>query len=298
MIALFYSNRSIFKKSASSVLFDVLNITILLFLTVITLYPFLRVLAVSLSSPYALTGYPLSIIPRNFTIGSYLSLLKNESITVGFTNSIVITLIGTLLDTLITVMVAYPLSKKRLPHRNLFTMFFVATMFFSAGLIPSYLNIKSLGLLNTYPVLILPRLINTFNMLICRNFFMSISPEIEESASVDGANDISILFRLIIPISKPIIVTLLLWYGVARWNSYFDCLLYVTDSKKFLLSVVLRNIIMSGSNERAASDKSSIYNFELIRTSTIVLSTIPILVVYPFIQKYFVKGIMIGSLKG
>lgn len=298
MITLAYSDRSVFKKSVSSALFDAMNITILIVLSVITIYPFLRVLAVSFSGPYALTGYPLSIIPKNFTIASYLSIMKNTSVTVGFTNSIVITLIGTFLDTLITVMVAYPLSKKRLPNRNLYTMFFVATMFFSAGLIPSYLNIKSLGLLNTYPVLILPRLINTFNMLICRNFFMSISPEIEESASVDGANDIMILFKLILPISKPIIVTLLLWYGVARWNSYFDCLLYITDSKKFLLSVVLRNIIMSGSNERAANDKSSIYNFELIRTSTIVVSTIPILLVYPFIQKYFVKGIMIGSLKG
>ena len=297
-MGLIVMRKNVIKKPIGSVIFDVFNIIILSLLTIVTLYPFLRVLAVSLSSPYALTGYPLSIIPKNFTIASYLSILKNDSITEGFVNSVAITLIGTFLDTLITVMLAYPLSKKGLPHRSFFTAFFVATMFFSAGLIPTYLNIKSLGLLNTYPVLILPRLINTFNMLICRNFFMSISPEIEESASVDGANDLTILIKLIIPISKPIIVTLLLWYGVARWNSYFDCLLYITDSKKFLLAVVLRNIITTGSNERAAGDKSSIFNYELIRSSTIVLSTVPILLVYPFIQKYFVKGIMVGSLKG
>lgn len=286
------------KKPVGSVVFDTANTMFLIFLSVITIYPFLRVLAVSFSSPYALNGFPLSIIPKNFTINSYLSVMENDSVTIGFRNSIIITFIGTLLDTFITVLLAYPLSKKRLPHRNIITFFFVATMFFSAGLIPTYLNIKSLGLLDSYPVLILPRLVNTFNMLICRNFFMSISPEIEESASVDGANDIRILFKLIVPISKPIIVTLLLWYGVARWNSYFDCLLYITDSKKFLLSVVLRNIISSGSNERAPGDKTSIYNFELIRTSTIVISVIPVLLVYPFIQKYFVKGIMLGSLKG
>lgn len=279
-------------------IFDAFNVLVLSILAIVTLYPFLRVLAVSMSSPYALSAFPMSIIPRNFTMTSYLSVLHNVNVTRGFATSTVITVIGTAADVLLTAMLAYPLSKKRLPHRNFFTAIFVATMFFSAGLIPSYLNIKSLGLINNYLVFIVPRLISTFYLLICRNFFMSISPEIEESASVDGANDITILFKLILPISKPIFVTLLLWYGVARWNSYFDCVLYVTDSKKFLLSVVLRNIIMQGSNDRAPGDRTSIYAQELIRASTIVVSVVPILIVYPFLQKYFVKGIMIGSLKG
>lgn len=292
------SNKNFLKRSFGSWTFDAVNTAILIFMAVVTLYPFLRVLAISLSSTYALTGYPLSIIPRNFNLNAYITAFKDPSISTGFANSIAITVIGTALDTILTVMVAYPLSKKRLPHRNLLTMFFVATMFFSAGLIPTYLNIKSIGLINTYGALVFPRLISTFNMLICRNFFMSISPEIEESASVDGANDVSILYRLIIPISKPIIVTLILWYGVARWNSYFDCMLYVTDTKKFLLSVVLRNIILKGSLDRVASDRISANNFELARTSVIVISTIPILLVYPFLQKYFVQGIMVGSLKG
>jgi putative aldouronate transport system permease protein len=292
------TRRNRIRKSVGSRVFDAFNALALFMLAVVTLYPFLRILAVSLSSPYALNAYPTSIIPRNFTLTSYLSVLHNDNVTRGFLTSAVVTVVGTLSDVLLTAMLAYPLSKKRLPHRNFFTAIFVATMFFSAGLIPTYLNIKSLGLLNNYLVFILPRLISTFYLLICRNFFMSISPEIEESASVDGANDITILFRLIVPISKPILVTLLLWYGVARWNSYFDCVLYVTDSKKFLLSVVLRNIIMQGTNERAPGDKTSIYAQELIRASTIVVSVIPILLVYPFLQKYFVKGIMVGSLKG
>lgn len=292
------NSKSFLKRSFGSWTFDTINTVILIFLAIVTVYPFLRVLAVSLSSSFALTGYPLSIIPKNFTIASYIIAFKNPMIYTGFTNSIVITFIGTIFDTLLTVMLAYPLSKKRLPHRNMVTIFFVATMFFSAGLIPTYLNVKSLGLINTYGALIFPRMINTFNMLICRNFFMSISPEIEESASVDGANDITVLYKLIIPISKPIIVTLILWYGVARWNSYFDCLLYVSDSKKFLLSVVLRDIITKGTNERLSSDRISVNNFELAKTSVIIISTVPILLVYPFLQKYFVQGIMVGSLKG
>jgi putative aldouronate transport system permease protein len=298
VIELFNSKTRFLKRSVGSFTFDVFNAAILIILAILTLYPFLRVLAVSLSSPFALTGYPLTIIPRNFSLASYVTIFHNPSVTTGFKNSIWITLVGTFFDTFLTVMLAYPLSKKRLPHRTFFTMFFVATMFFNAGMIPTFLNIKDLGLINTYGALLFPRMINTFNMLICRNFFMSISPEIEESASVDGANDISILFKLIIPISKPIIITLILWYGVARWNSYFDCLLYVSDSKKYLLSVVLRDIITKGSNERVSADRTSAFNFELVRTSVIIVSTIPILLVYPFLQKYFVKGIMIGSLKG
>jgi putative aldouronate transport system permease protein len=290
--------KKLIRKSIGSYAFDIINVAVLSLLAIITVYPFLRVLAISLSSPYALNAYPLSIFPRNFTMESYLSVLHNQNITRSFITSTLVTVIGTISDVFLTAMLAYPLSKKRLPHRNFYTSIFVATMFFSAGLIPSYLNIKSLGLLNNYLVFILPRLISTFYMLICRNFFQSISPEIEESAAVDGANDIKILFKLILPICKPILVTLLLWYGVARWNSYFDCVLYVTDAKKFLFSVVLRNIIMQGTNERAPGDRTSIYATELLRASTIVVSVVPVLLIYPFLQKHFVKGIMIGSLKG
>jgi putative aldouronate transport system permease protein len=286
------------KRTKGDIIFDAVNIIILIFIGILTVYPFLRIIAVSLSSPYALTGYPMSIIPKNFTLMSYASILKDGKIMLAFKNSVLITVIGTLADVILTVMLAYPLSKKRLPFRNFFTMFCVFTMFFGAGLIPNYLLVKNLGLINNYLVLIIPRLINTYNMLICRNFFMSISPEIEESASIDGANDITILRKLIVPISKPIIVTLILWYGVSRWNSYFDCLIYITEPKKRVLSVVLREFITMGTNDRAKGDKDSVFNVDLVRSSTMVLSMIPILVVYPFLQKYFVKGIMVGSLKG
>jgi putative aldouronate transport system permease protein len=171
-------------------------------------------------------------------------------------------------------------------------------MFFDPGLIPTYLNVRSLGLIDRYLALIIPRLIRTYNMLICRNFFMSVPPEIEESAAVEGANDITILFRLIIPMSKPIIMTLILWYAVARWNSYFDCLIYMTDPDKFVLSVVLRQIINWGASEKLRGDRTGTFNVDLVRASTIIVTMVPIMLVYPFVQKHFVKGIMIGSLKG
>jgi putative aldouronate transport system permease protein len=285
-------------RSPGEIAFDTANAALLVVLSFTTLYPFLRILAVSLSAPYALTAFPLSIVPRGFTLASYASILQYRPILLGFRNSLFVTIVGTMADTALTAMLAYPLSKKRLPHRNLYTMFCVITMFFDPGLIPTYLNIRDLGLIDHYLALIVPRLIRTYNMLICRNFFMSISPEIEESAAVEGANDISILFRLIIPISKPIIMTLVLWYAVARWNSYFDCLIYMTNPDKFVLSVVLRDIINFGASEKLRGDRTGIFNVDLVRSSTIVVTMVPIMLVYPFVQKHFVQGIMVGSLKG
>lgn len=286
------------RRSAGEIVFDSANTVFMVLLAGITLYPFLRILAVSLSAPYSLTAFPLSIVPRGFTFASYVSILQYRPIIVGFRNSVAITALGTACDVVLTAMLAYPLSKKRLPHRSFFTMLFVATMFFDPGLIPTYLNVRGLGLIDRYLALIVPRLIRTYNMLICRNFFMSISPEIEESASVEGANDITILFRLILPISKPIIMTLVLWYAVARWNSYFDCLIYITTPDKYVLSVVLRDIINWGTSDRIRGDRTGTFNLDLVRASTIMITTIPIILVYPFVQRHFVAGIMVGSLKG
>jgi putative aldouronate transport system permease protein len=286
------------RRSPGEIVFDAANSVLLVVLAVMTLYPFLRILAVSLSSPYALTAFPLAVIPRGFTLASYVSILQYRPIITGFTNSVAVTVVGTVADVVLTTMLAYSLSKKRLPHRTFFTMLCVFTMFFDPGLIPTYLNIRSLGLIDRYLALIVPRMIRTYNMLICRNFFMSISPEIEESASVEGANDVTILFRLILPISKPIIMTLVLWYAVARWNSYFDCLIYMTTPDKYVVSVVLRDIINFGATDKLRGDRTGTFNVELVRASTIIITTIPIILVYPFVQRHFVAGIMVGSLKG
>jgi len=292
------AKRTKIRRSAGEIVFDSANVVVLVLLCATTLYPFLRILAVSLSSPYALTAFPLSVIPRGFSLASYASILRYRPILTGFRNSVAITVVGTLADVVMTTMLAYPLSKRRLPHRTFFTMLCVFTMFFDPGLIPTYLNIRSLGLIDRYLALIVPRLIRTYNMLICRNFFMSISPEIEESASVEGANDVAILFRLILPISKPILMTLVLWYAVARWNSYFDCLIYMTTPDKYVVSVVLRDIINWGATDKMQGDRTGTFNVELVRASTIVVTMVPIILVYPFVQRHFVAGIMVGSLKG
>jgi putative aldouronate transport system permease protein len=292
------TRRTKIRRSTGEIVFDSANAVILVLVCCTTLYPFLRILAVSLSAPYALTAFPLAVTPRGFTLDSFISILHYKPIINGFRNSVVITVVGTLADVAMTTMLAYPLSKKRLPHRTFFTMLCVFTMFFDPGLIPTYLNVRSLGLIDRYLALVVPRLIRTYNMLICRNFFMSISPEIEESASVEGANDVAILFRLILPISKPIIMTLVLWYAVARWNSYFDCMIYMTTPDKYVVSVVLRDIINWGATDKMPGDRTGTFNVELVRASTIVVTMVPIILVYPFVQRHFVAGIMVGSLKG
>jgi len=200
------------------------------------------------------------------------------------------------------VLTAYPLSKKHFPHRGFWTGFIVFTMFFSGGLIPTYMVVKGLGLLNTVWALILPGLVPAYNMIIVRNYFMSISPSLEESAKLDGANDFTILLRIILPVSMPIIATVTLWTIVGHWNSWFDSMIYSQNARKQVLQVVLRRIVLEGSNEvvnmNAGMDDMSSVSPDNIKAATIMVATFPILMVYPFIQKYFVKGIMVGSLKG
>ncbi|MDU5144849.1 MAG: carbohydrate ABC transporter permease [Paenibacillus dendritiformis] len=202
------------------------------------------------------------------------------------------------------MMCAYPLSKKYLPHRNLFTAFIVFTMFFSGGLIPNYLLIKELGLLDSRWSLILPGLIAAFTMIIVRNYFMSLPEEVEESARIDGANDMRILFSIVLPMSMPIIATISLWYAVAHWNAWFDSLLYISDPNKAVLGNVLRKIVIEGSSQFQQFDQGFNQNGQtavtpdIIKAATIMVATVPIICVYPFVQKYFVKGVIVGSLKG
>lgn len=284
------------KKGLLGIIFDSFNVLIMVVLACVTIYPFLRILAVSVSSPYALDAFPMSLIPRGFTLSSYLQAINYKPVQTGLANSIGITVVCTFLNVLLTMMAAYSLSKKRFPHQKIITFLIVFTMFFDPGLVPNYMNIKNMGMINTYAVLILPSLINTYFLIICRSFFWSISPEIEESAKVDGANDLIIFFKLIFPISTPIFVTLLLWYGVRRWNAYLDGMIYITDPNKYILSVVLRNMINQQAS--AKTHENVMTSLDIIRNNAIIISTIPIIMIYPFIQKYFVKGIMLGSVKG
>ncbi|MCU6708631.1 carbohydrate ABC transporter permease [Paenibacillus sp. J5C_2022] len=289
------------KSTAIEKGFDVLNYTVLIVLCLSTIYPFMFLLSLSLS-PGDVSLTQIRIIPSKVTFDNYMKVLTNDFIASGFANTMVRTLIGTALTVLVTIFTAYPLAKKQFPHRGFWTAFIVFTMFFSGGLIPSYFLVKSLGLMNSVWALVLPGLIHTFQMIIARNFFMSIPESLEESAKIDGANEIRILFQIVIPLSMPIVATLSLWTAVGHWNAWFDSMIYISDADKHVLQVVLRRIVLEGTQDmmdlNAMADEDLVANPETIKATTVMVATIPIIMVYPFVQKYFVKGMMIGSLKG
>lgn len=281
--------------------FDIINTLFMIAICITSVYPFLYLLSLSLSTGDApLTQ--INLIPPELTWANYEKVLSNEYIKSGFANTIIRTLLGTTLSLISTTFAAYALSKRYFPHRTFWTAFIVFTIFFSGGLIPSYLLVKNLGMINSVWALVLPGLISAFSLVIARNFFMALPESLEESARIDGANDIRILFSIIVPISMPIIATLTLWIAVQHWNSWFDSLIYMTDSHKHVLQVVMRRIVLQGTKDMMDvnnfEDRSLIVNPEMIKAATIMVTVLPILMFYPFLQKYFVKGVLVGSLKG
>src|SRR5690625_2994057 len=237
------------KRSIGEKIFDIFNYTLLLLFAITALYPFINMLSLSLSSSASASQHGLKLFPTEFSLQGYKAVFDNPIIWKGYLNTIIRTVCDTILNFLFNVMCAYPLSKRYLPNRNFYTLFIVFTMFFSGGLIPTYLLVKGIGLLDNPLVLILPGLINAFTMIIVRNYFMSLPVELEESAKIDGANDFRVLFSVILPISTPIIATISLWYAVAHWNAWFDALLYITTTDKMVLQTILRKIIIEGSEQ-------------------------------------------------
>ncbi|GAA3403394.1 carbohydrate ABC transporter permease [Paenibacillus hodogayensis] len=267
-------------------------------LCILMLYPFVHELAVSLSTPAEAIRQGIHIIPLEFSLAAYKEVFSSKTVWSGLGNSLFRTVVGTALMLFMMTIGAYPLSKKNLPHRNVYTMFIVITMFFSGGLIPTYLLIKSLHLIDSRWALIIPGLINTFSMMIMRNFFMGVPDELEESAKIDGANDIRILFTIVVPLSMPIMATVGLWSAVYHWNGWFDALIYIQDSSKQVLQIYLRKLVVSNEDTALQAMMSGTVTSESIKAAVIMFVTMPILVIYPFLQKYFVKGALIGSLKG
>lgn len=281
-------------------------IYLVLFLFALTIVlAFWHLLNLSLSPSYIATKGGLLLYPKDLTWDNYAKVIGNRYIWVGYKNTLIRTIVGTTLQLFFTAMGAYCLSKKFFPHRTFWTFLIVFTMFFSGGLIPSYLLVKNLGLLNTYGAMILPGFISAYNLVIMRNYFQSLPEEIEESCLIDGAGRFRIFVQIILPLSKPILATVALWLAVGHWNAWYDVLLYVSDDSMFTLQVILRRIIITGSKEMLdtdiasrASEADSMVSSEGLKAACIFVTTLPILCVYPFIQRYFVKGIMIGSLKG
>lgn len=291
------SNR--IKAPLPELIFEFFLIFIMLLFCITTIYPFFYLISLSLTPPDISTSKLMFFTPR-IDFSNYISVFSSDNLFLGFANTLERVILGTAIQLTATVCCAYALSKRYFPNRNFWTGLIVFTMYFSGGLIPVYLLIKNLNLFNNVFVYILPALIPTFTMFIVRNFFMAIPESLEESARIDGANDIRILFQIILPVSMPIIATVILWQMVGHWNAWFDCLIYVPDSKKAVLMLILRRVLLEGREDlgNMATDAKMAVKPECVKAAVTMVVIFPILCVYPFLQKYFVKGIMVGSLKG
>ena len=278
---------------------DIFIVAFFTVLSVTILYPFLFVLARSLSSGDA-TLSKMTIIPQGMTLANYSTMLQYRYIGTGFRNSVARVLLGGALNLGVCILAAYPLSKRDLPHRTLIMGFIVFTMFFSGGLIPLYLLVSKLGLRNSIWALVLPTLVPTFSLIIMRNFFMTIPESLEESAKMDGAGDFTILVRLIVPVSKPVIATVVLWSMVDHWNAWFDSMIFMSKAENHVLQMIMRRMVnqMRILEDLGGMNVDEMVLPETLKAATIMISTVPILMIYPFLQKYFAKGILVGSLKG
>ncbi|EGG37692.1 carbohydrate ABC transporter permease [Paenibacillus sp. HGF5] len=283
-------------------IFNVVNYTFLILLVIATLYPLLYVLFASFSdSSQLLANKGLLWKPIGFSLDAYKSVLANPGIGIGFRNTLFIVVFGVIVNLFMTALGAYVLSRKNVMWNKVFMFFIVFTMFFGGGLIPLYLIVKGVGLLDSLWSTILPFAISTFNLIIMRTSFMGIPDSLEESAKIDGANHFTILFRIIIPLSMPVIAVMILYYAVDKWNGWFYASVFIKSRELFPLQLVLREILIANSTESMSAGASAGDRFQIgetIKYATIMVATIPILCIYPFLQRYFVKGVMVGSLKG
>ena len=264
------------------------------------LIPLLHIISGSFSDPISLLKGEVGLLPKGFTTSMYETVFKDKEIWQGYWNTIVYTVVGTLISVTLTAFGAYPLSRKDFYGRNVYMGLFVFTMFFTGGMIPTYLLVKQLKMLNTMWALVLPSAVSTYNLIIMRTFFQtSIPGELAESASLDGCSDLGVFFRIVIPLSAPIFAVMVLFYGVAKWNSWFPALLYISDRSLYPLQMVLREVLIQSdvSNMAGATGDVEIIG-DGLKYATMVVATLPIMCLYPFLQKYFVKGVMIGAVKG
>ncbi|TXK83810.1 carbohydrate ABC transporter permease [Paenibacillus sp. N3.4] len=291
-------------ESRSDQIFNIFNYTVLILFTITVLYPLIYVLSASFSSPTAVMSGKVWLWPVDTTFQGYEAVFKHKQVWTGFANSMYYAVVGTVFNVIMTLIAAYPLSRKDFYIRNAVMALFVFTMMFGGGLIPNYLLVKSLGLLDTRWALIIPGLMSVMSVIIARTYFQTTIPdELLEAAHLDGCSDYRFLVKIVAPLSGPIIAVLSLFYAVGHWNTYFNALLYLKSPNLFPLQIILRDILVQNTfNEDILTDVVGAAQREgmreLLKYSLIVISTIPVLIVYPFVQRHFVKGMMIGSLKG
>ncbi|WP_171686517.1 carbohydrate ABC transporter permease [Paenibacillus planticolens] len=289
------------KASFSERCFDYINTVLMVLLMVLTVYPLIYVLFASVSDAGSLMGHKgILWRPIGFSLDAYTNVFRNPMILKGYGNTLFVVLAGLALNITLTSFGAYALSRKSLQYRKPLMLFIIFTMFFSGGLIPLYLTVKGVGMVNSLWALIIPQAINTFNLILMKTAFEAIPDALEESAKMDGANDFVILFRIVLPLSMPVIAVMLLYYGVSHWNSWFQAMIFLQERSLYPLQLVLREILLQGeANANAGvSDGDAAMLAATLKYATIIVATVPILFVYPFLQKYFVKGALIGAIKG
>ncbi|MBW4083715.1 carbohydrate ABC transporter permease [Paenibacillus sp. S150] len=298
------------KESRGDKLFLISTYIYLCLALVAVLYPLIYILSASISSPQAVNSGAMWLFPKDVTLDGYKLVFENPKIWNGYLNTIIYTVAGTLLNLAVTLPASYALSRSDFVGRQLFMVFILFTMFFSGGLVPTYLLVKNLGLINSMGALILPVAASVWNIVVARTFFQTTIPkELQEAAHIDGCTNLKLFIRIILPLSAPIVAVMALFYGVGHWNSYFPSLIYLNDEAKYPLQMVLRQILVL--QEMSAETTGAAINGEvamamnnkaetasLIKYGVIVVSTLPIVAVYPFLQRYFVQGVMIGSVKG
>lgn len=288
------------RDSRGEKLFYFMNYVLLAIIALSCITPLLNVVALSLSGADAVASGQVTLWPKEFSFSSFETLFTGTPIMRSFWNSVQITLIGTALSMLVTIMAAYPLSRRQFYSRRFFTLAMVFTMIFNGGLIPTYLVVQNLGLVNSYAALWLPGLVSTYNMLLMRSAFESLPGEVDEAAKIDGCGETGILLRIVLPLSKPMLATLALFYGVGYWNSFMSVMIYINDTVKYNMTVLVQNMIKSTTMIQDFADPTMLATMtpEGIRSAAVIVMIVPILAVYPLLQKYFVKGVMIGSIKG
>ncbi|OLS35897.1 carbohydrate ABC transporter permease [Bacillus sp. MRMR6] len=292
------------RRTKEDKVFDVINVFLVAMIVLLVIYPLYFIVIASISNPNMIYEGKVWFLPKELTFEGYERILRDSKIWLGYKNSIVYTVVGTIVNVSFTLMAAYALSRKDLYGRNTIMFLFLMTMFFSGGLIPTYLVVKNLGLLNTMWALILPKAVAVWNVIVAKTFFESTIPgELLEASRIDGCNDVKFFWKIVLPLSKPIVAVMVLFYAVGHWNSYFDALIYLNNENLYPLQLILRNILIQNqASTMMISDLDSLAAkqrvSELIKYGVIIVSSLPLLIVYPFVQKYFVKGVMIGGIKG
>ena len=289
------------RKCRQDKIFIIVDSILALFFLLICLYPLYFILIASFSNPSLVAGGKVWIIPRRLTPDGYKMMLAKSEIWRGYGNTILYTLTGTTINLIFTISAGYALSRKTLPFRSAINMFFLLTMFINGGLIPTYLLMNSLHLVNTFAIMVLMGGVNVWNFIICRTFFeTNIPTEVLEAAKIDGSNELVFFMRIALPLSKSILAVMTLFFAVEHWNGYYNALVYLRSENKYPLQLVLRNLLLTTqlSPETSDSGMAQLLNLQSMKYGVIVIASVPVLILYPFIQKHFVKGVMVGAIKG